>query len=198
MKKTLWITLLITAVLTLGIATAQDKPMTADQQKAVEAYLKMGAVGPNHEFLKTYAGEWAMTTKAWMTPGQPPSLSRSTITAELIHGGRFLLMRYKGTMFGQPFEGLQIIGYDNLHQKYVTFWIDNTSTLYYLTSGTRDASGKVLNETGLWPDPVTGKDVKIRARTIFIGPDEFSYEQFMPLPDGKEFKSMDNHCTRKK
>jgi len=38
----------------------------------------------------------------------------------------------------------------------------------------------------------------IRARTVFTSPDEFSYEQFMPLPDGKEFKSMENHCTRKK
>lgn len=33
----------------------------------------------------------------------------------------------------------------------------------------------------------------IRARTVFASPDEFSFEQFMPLSDGKEFKSMENH-----
>lgn len=51
MKKTLWITLLIAAALTPGIAgAAQYKPATADQQKAIEVYMKMGAVGPNCSF----------------------------------------------------------------------------------------------------------------------------------------------------
>jgi len=182
------------ALLAVLVALAQEKPADAQQQKAVEAYMKMGAVNENHEFMKKYAGNWQVQTTAWMAPGQPPALSRSTARGEMALGGRFLLMNFRGEMFGQPFEGMQIVGYDNLQKKYITFWIDSTSTFFFLTSGTR--LGNTINEAGFWPDPLTGAQVTVKARTVWVGPDEYTYEQFMVMPDGSEFKSMENRCTR--
>jgi len=196
MKK-LWIAIPIVVLLCSPlIVQAQDKSVDAEQQKAMEAYMKMGAVTENHEFMKNFTGMWEVQTTAWMAPGQPPAITQNACQADLRFGGRYLAMSFQGTMFGQPFEGLQIIGYDNLQKKYTIFWIDNTSTIFYLSSGTRE--GNVISESGSWPDPLTGEQVPVKAKTTLISADEFLFEQFMVMPDGKEFKSMENRCRRKK
>lgn len=38
----------------------------------------------------------------------------------------------------------------------------------------------------------------VRAVTRIVGPDEYVYEMYMGLPDGKEFKSMEARYVRKK
>jgi hypothetical protein len=177
-------------------ALAQEKQPGAEQQKAMDAYMKMGAVTENHEFLKKYVGNWDAELKGWMGPGQPPTISRGTFQSEMRLGGRFLLMNFRGAMFGQPFEGLQLIGFDNMQQKYVTLWIDNTSTFFFTTSGTRQ--GDVISETGLWTDPLTGGQSPVKAKTTWVSADEYVYEQFMVMPDKSEFKSMELRCTRQK
>jgi len=176
------------------IAAAQEG--TPDQQKAMEMYMKLMAPNENHAFLKSFVGEWNVTTTAWMQPGAPPSTSSSTSKAELVLGGRYLMMKYGGLMFGQPFEGIEIIGYDNLQKKFTSFWIDNTSTSFYLTTGTRDTTANTIDDTGLWPDPMGGSS-KVHAVTRLVSPDEFTYELYMVGPDGTEFKSLENRATRK-
>jgi len=173
---------------------AQDKPAETDQQKAMAAYMKMGAVTENHEFLKKYAGSWDCQVKGWMAPGQPPTVSRGSFLGEMILDGRFLMMNFKGEMFGQPFNGLQIVGFDNMQNKYITLWIDNSSTFFFTTTGTRQDN--VISESGLWPDPLTGAQSPVKARTTWAGADEYTYEQFMVMPDGSEFKSMEMICKR--
>jgi len=190
--------LLFVLVAFMPCVSAIAQETKTDQQKAMDAYMKAMAPNENHAFLKSFAGQWDVTSTAWMQPGAPPSMSTSTGTAEVILGGRYLMMKYQGVMFGQPFEGIQIMGYDNTQKKYNTFWIDNTSTSFYLTTGTRDAAGNTFNDTGLWPDPMTGGTSKVRAVTKIISPDEFTYELFMVGSDGKEFKSLENRAVRKK
>ena len=62
MKKTL---ILLAAWLAVGTVLAQDKPAETDQQKAMAAYMKVGAVNENHEFLKKYVGEPKEGEKPW-------------------------------------------------------------------------------------------------------------------------------------
>lgn len=189
MKKTI-------ILLTVLLAVAQEKQPGAEQQKAMEAYMKMGAVNENHQFLKKYVGGWDCQIKGWMAPGQPPAISRGSFQGEMLLDGRFLLMNFKGEMFGRPFAGLQIIGFDNMQQKYITLWIDNMSTFFFMTAGTRQDN--VISESGLWPDPLTGAQAQVKARTAWISADEYVYEQFMVMPDNSEFKNMEMSCTRRK
>jgi len=191
----------ISLVLVLGVSTAfasAPQQSQQDQQKAMEAYMKMMATNENHAYLAKFAGEWNVTTTAWMQPGAPPQKSQGTSQTEMILGGRFLKMHFKGTMFGQPFEGIQIVGYDNMKKKYVTFWIDSTSTAFFLTEGALDEAGKTMTETGLWPDPMTGGTMGVKGVTKMISPNEYTYEMFMVGPDGQEFKSMEYRALRKK
>jgi len=196
MKK-IWIVIFIAATVTNSLlARPQEKQPDAEQQKAMEAYMKMGAVNENHEFMKKYTGNWDAQVKGWMAPGQPPTVSRGAFQGEMLLGGRFLLMNFRGEMFGQPFAGLQIIGFDNMQKKYVTLWIDNSSTFFFLTTGTRQDN--VVSESGLWPDPLTGAPAPVKAKTTWVNADEYVYEQFMVMPDGSEFKSMEMRCLRSK
>jgi hypothetical protein len=192
MKK---IIVLLIFCLAVAPLLAQDKP-DAERQKAMEMYMKAGAVTENHVFLKKYAGNWDCQVKGWMAPGQPPTVSQGTFLGEMRLDGRFLFMDFKGEMFGQPFAGVQIIGFDNMQQKYVSLWIDNSSTFFFMTSGTRQDN--VINESGLWPDPLTGAQVPVKARTTWVSADEYLYEQFMVQPDKSEFKSMEMSCKRRK
>jgi len=176
---------------------SQEKA-AADQQKAMQAYEKLMAKNENHAFLGNFAGEWDITTTVWMTPGAEPVKNTGTCSAELVLGGRYLLMKYRGTMFGQPFEGIQITGYDNAQKKYTTFWIDNTGTGFYFMSGVRNEKTNAIEDTGLWPDPLTGGTSKVRDVTRLVSADEFVYELYMIGADGAEFKSLENRATRKK
>jgi len=198
MKKMLWaigMMFVMTVSFSLPGLTQEEK---MDQDKMMEAYMKMMAPNENHEIFKKFVGEWDVMTKAWMQPGADPVESKNSAKIEVIMGGRFMKMDFKGMMLGQPFEGLQIVGYDNAQRKYATFWIDSSSTAFYLQTGTLDETGKVLNETGEWLDPITGGTIKVRAKTEMISDNELHYEMYMTGPDGKEFKSLENRMTQKK
>lgn len=178
------------------VAFAQETK--TEEQKMMEAYLKYAMPDENHEFLKKFVGTWEVESKMWVKPGAEPSVSNLTSEGKMILGGRYLYFVFEGTMMGQPFKGIQIVGYDKFEKKYRTFWIDNSSTPFFLTSGNLDESGKILTETGAWPDFMTGGTSKVKAVTKILNDDKIVYEMYMIGPDGQEFKSMENTSTRKK
>lgn len=196
-KKFAAISIVLALAVTAAFASAPQQSQQ-DQQQVMEAYMRMAATNENHAYLAKFAGEWNISTTAWMQPGAPPQKSQGSSVIETILGGRFIKMNFKGTMFGQPFEGIQISGYDNMKKKSITFWIDNTSTAFFLTEGMLDAASKTMTETGLWPDAMTGGMVKVKGVTKLINPDEYTYEMFMIGSDGQEFKSMEYRAVRKK
>lgn len=168
-----------------------------DQAKAMEAYMRAGAVTADHEALKYFAGRWKVEARMWAVPGAPPTESVNTNVGEMILGGRYVRLSYKGEMMGQPFEGLQISGYDNLAKAYTTFWIDNSSTSFYVLKGTYDAAKKTYTFTGRWADPVGG-ETPVRMVIKIVSPNEYVSETYMTLPDGKEFLSMVDRSVRMK
>ncbi len=196
--RSLFLSLVVCCLSLCASAFSLAEEASQSQQKMVEEYMKLMAPGENHAYLSEFVGKWDVETTAWMTPDAPPSKAKNKAEATLLLGGRFLMMEFSGTMFGQPFEGIQIIGYDNFKKKYITFWIDNQSTGFYLTEGTRDATTGVLTETADWPDPTTGYSIKVRGVTTPVGKDEHLYEMFMTPSGEKEFKVFENKMTRRK
>jgi hypothetical protein len=193
---------LITGVNLVMVYSVQQlssgQEMRAREKQMTEQMMKYGMPGENHEFLKRYVGSWEVDITMWQKPGGPPSKSKGTMKNDLILGGRYLKSEFEGMMSGMTFMGLEIIGYDLFTNKYTTFWIDSWSTSFVWTSGTLDASGKVLSETGMFPDPLTdGRETqKVRNVTTFIGDGQYRFEMFMSLPDGREMKGLELLCTR--
>ena len=191
MKKVVFALALFASIAVSGLAQMSEQ----DQAKAMEAYMKAGAVTADHKALKYFAGRWRVEGKMWAAPGAPPTESVNSNEGEMILGGRYVRLTYRGEMMGQPFEGLQISGYDNIAKAYTTFWIDNSSTSFYLLKGTYDAAKKTYTFTGRWADPVGG-DTPVRMVIKIVSPDEYVSETYMKLPDGKEFLGMVDRSVR--
>jgi hypothetical protein len=173
--------------------------MSAQDKKMMEQMLKYGTPGKGHDLLKRYVGEWDVDVSTWKDPAAPPEKSKATMKNALIFGGRYLQSHFDGSMGGMPAQGLEIIGYDLFKKMYTTFWIDSWSTTFMVTTGTLDAPGRVLTETGEFPDAMTdGKTMqKVRNVTTFMGDGSYKFEMFMVMPDGKESKGMELICRRK-
>ncbi len=197
-RRLLLFALLVLSIVWVAAASAETEQTQADQQKMMQEYIKLMAPGPSHDYFKGFVGKWDVTTTAWMAPGAPPTTSKGSSESALVLDGRFLMTKFKGAMFGMPFEGMQVDGYDNMKKKYVTWWIDNSSTGFYFLEGERDTTTGVLTMKADWPDPMSGSSVGVRAVTTWKNPDEYVYEMYMTPPGGKEIKSLENVMTRTK
>ncbi len=180
-------------------ATAAAQEMSDQDKKMMEMMQKYGTPGKPHQLLMKYAGDWEVEIKTWRKPDTEPEISLGTMKNKIIFDGRFVKCNFEGMMGGMKAVGLEIIGYDLYQDKYVTFWIDGWSTSFALTTGTLDASGMVLTETGTYPDPMTaGKTVqKVKNVTKFMPKGGYKFEMFMIMPDGKEVKGMEIVTKRK-
>lgn len=187
--------LLLMAVVAVGSGFAQGAAQ--DQQKMMEAFMKAGAVTADHAALEYFVGRWEMTQTSWAMPGAPPSTAKGTEEGVLILGGRFVRMNFTGTMMGQPYEGIQITGYDNIQKRYISLWIDNSGTGFTTMAGPFDQASKTYHQYGSMTDPISGP-TPFHIAIKIVGPDEYAFELYMRLPDGKEFKSMEYRSVRKK
>lgn len=174
--------------------------MTPEQMKEMEEWLKTMNPGPEHEKLKPLAGSWTYTLKMRHGGPEAPWQEMSgTIERKWIMGGRYLMETVTGPplMPGMPnFEGMALIGYDNVARKHWFIWVDNAGTGSMNFTGTSDSSGKTFTYSGEYLRP-DGKSVRSRHVLTIKDDKTHTAQAFEPGPDGKEFMSFDMTCTRK-
>ena len=168
-----------------------------DKTNPLEAYEKAARPGPQHKALEALAGDWTFTSKFWLEPGKEPVSSKGTAKRKMILGGRFLQEEVVGEMFGKPFLGHGLTGYDNTQGKYVGSWVDNFGTGISHSVGRADESGKVLTFEREDYDPAAKKKSKSRDVIRILGADKQVMEMYKVLPDGKELKVMEIVLVRK-
>src|SRR5262245_36442264 len=183
---------------TAVFAADAPKAPTADQQAMMDKMMKAATPGPQHEMFKKMAGEWSTTVKYQMDPTQPMQESQGASTITTLMDGRYCQEVATGQMMGQPFSGMGIMGYDNVTGKYVSTWIDNMGTGIMTSTGTADASGKVITWSGTMSDPITGKPTKERMVTTIADDNHYTSEMYGTPPGGKkEMKMMTIEYSRK-
>ena len=189
----------LVATLAVAQSGSQQKPpqMTPQQKAEMDAYMKAGTPGPQHQALAGMAGTYDMKIKAWHAPGQPPAEDTGTATRTMILDGRVSVEDVKASMMGSPFSGHGMMGFDNVTGKYWSTWIDSMSTGLFISEGTCDASGKSCTFTGTSNDPVKKGPVKMRMTTKWTSPTVEIFEMYGPGPDGKEGKMMEITYTKK-
>lgn len=166
--------------------------------KMMEA-MKFGTPGENHKVLDILVGNWTHAARSWMAPDAKPEESKGTSTNKWILGGRFLQSDVKGNMMGMPFEGLGMMGYDNMKGVYQGLWMDNMMTGIMSSTAQYDAATKTFNESGSFSCPMTGeKNMSFRAVWKIIDANSYTYEMFQKDPDGKEFKMIEIAYSRVK
>jgi hypothetical protein len=123
-------TLVTLAAVHVTPLAAQDGNEPGDPMAAMmAAWASYAAVGPPHEALAERAGDWDATVKFWSAAGAPAQVSQGRSTGTSIMGGRYLLERFTSTSpEGSAFEGMGLMGYDNLREQFVAMWVDSMST----------------------------------------------------------------------
>ncbi len=175
---------------------AGQAPM--DEKAAMEMMMKLATPGAAHKKLDVLVGTWNVKNTMWMDPSKQPETSEGVAEHKWALGGRFLEQRFEGKFMGMPFSGIGYTGYDNYKKKYMGVWMDTFGTMMMNTTGSFDASGKVLRSTARMDDFTTGKVMTVREELKFVSPDEVRMDMFMPGPDGKEFRTMELVYTRQK
>lgn len=177
---------------------AQDAPpkMSPEEAAMMQAYQEAGTPGAPHAALAKMAGTYDLSISSWNVPGDPPTVETGTATRGMILGDRVMVEDLESQMFGQPFTGHGMTGYDNVSGKHWSTWNDNMSTGMMVSEGDCTAEG-ACTFTGSWNDPVTRGKINVRMTTKWTSPDVQLFEMFAPGTDGKEAKVMEITYTRR-
>jgi len=140
---------------------ATNKPAASapDTAEMMKKWAEIAAPGPSHKKLEAVVGTWDVESKFWMGgPNDAPMESKGKSTKRWILGNRFVQEEFKGEMFGAPFEGLGIVGYDNFKKKYVNVWLDTSGSA--ISTGEGGVEGDVITLNGVMDEPLTGEKNK--------------------------------------
>jgi hypothetical protein len=177
------------ATLTL---VAQDKKDAGAPPPEVLARMMPG---PMHKKLEPLIGSWTATGKWRMAPDAPWQEFTSTAERKWILDGRFIEERVKSEMMGQPFEGIGLIGYDNVRQEFTMVWLDNMGTGTWVSTGKAD--GSKFTFEGTTSDPMTGEKNMWTKSVLDISTPQHTLKGFAKDPAGKEFTSMEMTMSKK-
>jgi len=184
-------------MLASAYAFAADAP-SAEQKAMMDKMAKAATPGAPHAMLAKMAGEWTATIKYQMDPSQPWQTATGASVVTVLMDGRYIQESNTSVMMGQPFSGMGVTGYDNVIGKYVSTWIDNMGTGIMTSTGTADASGKVIHWSGVMSDPVTGKAQKERMVTTLTDDNHHTLDMYSTPPGAKkEMKTMTIEYVRK-
>jgi hypothetical protein len=180
-----------------GVAGAQeksDKPQAgehSDAEKAMmEAYMKASQPGKEHAELAKMAGDWECVVKTFHRDQEGPP-SKGTFRREMTMGGRYLHGIWKGDMGGHPFNGSDLMGYDNGRKVYWSVWCDDMSTGAMWSEGTADESGKVITMKGQAYDVMTQGMVTYKTVTTIVSENENRMVMYQCPEGAPEMKMME-------
>jgi len=97
-----------------AVAETQEGEMDAAMKAMMEKFSDYSIPGEQHQVLSPLIGTWKQKVKYWMSPNDEAQESFGTSHNTWILDGRFVQQISNGESMGQPFEGMGIIGFDNL------------------------------------------------------------------------------------
>lgn len=182
-------------------ATAAAKPPEgappAMDPKEMEAMMKYGTPGAEHQKLKSLAGSWDVQIKFWADPKAPPMEMKGKSEMKMVLGDRYLVNEFSGDMGGQPFSGIGYVAYNNVLKKYEQVWMDSQSTGFITGSGPAGKDGSITF-TNTSTNSLRNKTDKSRDVWRIEGDKKIVSEMWMPpAKGGKEFKQLEITYTRK-
>ena len=204
--------ILITFLPVTGCAKKQAAPERAPEEKHTasapapqlspeEMMTKVkeaGTPSEGHKQLAPLIGKFKTISKWWMDPAKDPIVDKGTATSQWVYGKRFVKQDYKGKWGGQPFQGMEFMGYDNVKRAYTSSWIDTMSTAMYISEGKYDPATKSFEMSGNYTCPITGGEKFGRSVIKVINDKQHVVEMYSAGPDGKEFMSMEIDYQRAK
>ncbi len=178
-------------------AASSTSPSNISPTTIEDSTIAYAATGKEHKMLSTWSGKWVGEISFHPTADQPFQKGSSTIFNKMVMGGRYQLCTEKGSMGSNQFEGMNILGFDNMKKQFISTWIDNQGTGIMILQGPWNETTKTINLTGVQTDAKTGKEKNIHETLRIIDKDRQVLELFEPDVDGKDFKTLEILYTRK-
>lgn len=194
------------AVLALSLTSAaaqqkepdKDDQAAAEMQKMMKLWEEASTPGLNHKVLDAFLGKWQTDSTFWIKPEAPSVHFRGDAEYRSIMGGRYVISESSGTIMGQPFTGMGLMGYDNMKKKYFVAWIDSGSTALFTADGTLDRTGKVITLLGTMDDPTTGEyGASVKYVFRIVDKNKHVFEMYSKVGEPDEFKGGEIVFTRK-
>lgn len=154
-------------------------------------------LSPAHVVLSRFVGHWRGPTELWLEPDKDPERSVTELHAELVLGGRWVRMTYRGVAFAKPHAGEMILGYHEDAREYELAWIDSfhTGSAIMLSTGRAEAPG-VVNVLGSY----LAASQRWGWRTCIkcAMPDELTLQAFNVHPGdaGREDRAIESRLVR--
>lgn len=96
---------------------------------------------------------------------------------------------YTGKIDKMPFEGENVMAYNNARKVYSSTWIDNMGTGLMYMEATYDKGNKTITSKGKAYDIVTGKPYDLRETQTLVD-DNTQEMEMLDIKNGKETKTM--------
>jgi hypothetical protein len=177
-------------------ATAGATETDPHKQKLLKEIVKTATPDAHHEALKPLTGKFDTQAKMWFGSKFPERVTGHD-HAEAILGGRFIEDHYDSVVWGKPWAGQGLLGFDEREQRYVLSWIDNWGTWITVAQGSADATNHVITLTTRdWDDPA-GKTRPTKF-VITIDSDEHHWKRIYERVAGKETLTMEIEYRRTK
>ncbi len=180
-----------TTLVAFSFAAFAGLALAGDELDVQKCYEKFATPGAEHAKLAKLEGSFTTVIKGC---GKE---SKGTAERKLILNGLFLQEDFQGAcpVTGGDFKGLGTYGYDNARKKWVSTWVDSSS------SGVMTCEGKLEDGTITWEckatDPVTSKTKKQRATLTISDAKTQTYKLYGTGEDGSEQLFVEVIYTRK-
>jgi len=194
-------TCFIFAISNIATLNASEDATNMPTEEQMQQMMALMTPGEHHKVLDALVGSWDYSMSHRMTPDAPMEVTSGTSENAWILDGRQLKQKVSGTfeMNGEThnFEGIGLIGYDNMKSEYTSIWIDNVGTGTMVSTGTYDSETNMITEIGSHMCPIQGKEVSFRSEVKFDDANQFTYIMYDLNSYDKPFKSMEIKYTRR-
>ncbi len=190
--------------------TGMKQPSPEEMSKAMEEWMKAMKPGPQHKMLAECAGDWDVVMKTWWGgPGSPAQESKGKSTIKTVLDGRYIHEEFKGNammpdpknpmnMVPTPFEGMGMLGYDNVRKLFVGTWCDSLGTQILVWKGTMPPGSKTMTCYGEMDEPMMGMYGRmVKYETKFVSDDKRVFSMY-DLAVSEDYKVMEITYTRAK
>lgn len=202
----------------VGAAQAAQKPAAAKASTAAAATgpeaklpnddVAMGIIArtkpsqkDNTAALMPLEGTWDYTGTLWTDPKAEPEHTMGTVTNGMVMDNHYLSSKAVGTVnIGRetiPVEGQEFIGFDTAKKSLTFVAIDTLTTGVTTGKGALDEKAKVIKETGLFTNPLTGAEQDFRAEIAFVDATHYKRTVYTVHKSGRDTKLMENDYTKR-
>lgn len=162
----------------------------------MEAMMAAATPGAEHAELAKGVGSFDVKGRMWDMAGVEGEPMTATAQTRMVMDGRFLVQDYQSSFGGFPFEGMMLMGYDNVAKEYWSVWIDSASTGCVMSRGRERADGRI-DLKGTVRDAITPDGRPMRFVTWDRGDGTSVLEMYDSLEDGREAKVMELTYTKR-